>query len=153
MTTILHKSLSFLALILLATSLHAAPQSAVSPAQALQDARQVVQARADWTLYRGAGDSMNPFFGENSLLLVAPISFPALQPGMIAVYRDATGSIVAHRVVSRTPGEAIARGFNNPADDPHTISADNLIGVTAGFLHASAPVNDDSLPVAWGKRY
>ncbi|MDP0500402.1 MAG: hypothetical protein Q7P63_09905 [Verrucomicrobiota bacterium JB022] len=128
-----------------------APVSSVSPEQALSDAEQLASLRPDWSVFQAAGNSMEPFFGSNSLLIVQAVDTASLRPGMIAVYRDAEGDLVGHQVVS-IGAEILAKGANNAVIDPTVVRADNLVGIVVGMLHA-ADTQTTALQVVHGKRY
>jgi hypothetical protein len=112
-----------------------------------------IAAHAGWTLYRGAGDSMLPHYGENSLMLVAPATVAGLRPGMLAVYRDAAGDLVGHMVTAASTVAANTRGVNAGRTDPEAIVADNLVGVIVGIFHTRADGTAAELPVVIGKRF
>lgn len=152
MATNFARILSLLVITLLTSVVSAiVPASSVPATQALRDAEMLASLRPDWQVYQAAGDSMEPFFGGNSLLLVQTARVESLQPGMIAVYRDAEGDLVGHQVV-QAGAEVVAKGANNTDRDPATITEANLVGVVVGMLHAADPVAS-SLPTVHGKRY
>lgn len=129
----------------------------VSYEKALSDANKVAALNDSWTVMRGAGDSMTPLYGENSVLVIDSVSYDSLKTGMVAVYRDATGELVAHPVKGQTGEGWVAKGINNRTDDPGLVNAENFVGVVFGVLNASsAPSiasNVDALPVVYGKKY
>lgn len=131
-----------------------APVSSVPFTTALAEAQAIVSQQSSWMLYRTEGDSMNPYFGAAALLLVQKASVESLRPGMIAVYEDAEGDLVAHRVERITAEGVIAKGVNNLSEDPLPIRSEALRGVVFGTLHTrgDAPNNID-VPVAYGKRF
>ncbi|KAF0093500.1 MAG: hypothetical protein E1N59_2769 [Puniceicoccaceae bacterium 5H] len=94
---------------------------------------------------------MEPFYGGNSLLIVQQADTTHLQPGMIAVYRDAAGDLVGHQVL-RTGEKIEAKGANNAVVDPSPITDANLVGIVVGMMHASGTAAND-LQVVNGKRY
>ncbi len=131
-----------------------APQSSVSFRKALADAESVAALNAGWSVMKAAGDSMNPHFGDSSLLLVDQVSFERLQSGMIVVYRDAQGDLVGHRLIEKTANGWVARAANSTKNDPVCVTAQNFVGVVFGALHYSPETAGSAdLPVVYGKRY
>lgn len=126
----------------------------VSPAQALEEARQIVADRNGWSIYRGDGHSMAPRFDATHLLIVKEADFGNLQPGMIALFRDAEGDLVAHTVSQCDDTGFTTRGLNNRRSDPVRIPGEALLGVLIGTLAADAAIPEAyPLPTALGKTY
>ena len=156
MKSLLRSALLLIAFPALAACAYAAaPTSPVPYAVALAEAQKVAALNPAWTVMRCDGDSMTPYFGDASLMLVQPSRVSELRPGMIAVYRDAAGDLVAHSVVKVDASGATLRGFNNTRNDPDVVTDANLAGVVFGFLHSAG--GDDAtsaaaLPLAVGKR-
>lgn len=139
---------------MMASFVSAAPKSSVSFEQALADAQKVTAMNPAWSVMRCAGISMDPFFGEDSLMLVEAVEIGKVREGMVIVYRDAEGDLVAHSVVSVTADGVIAKGFNNRSEDPHPVTSESLVGVAFGYLHTNGAHADAStLPVAIGKTF
>lgn len=136
-----------------------ATNSSVSYEMALADAARIAQTNQNWEVMRCAGVSMEPFYGQDSIILVDKVDISDLRSGMIAVYRDADGVLVAHQVIEATSSQAWGQGVNNKQRDPDPITADNLSGVVFTILHTSGqPVagilaQADTLPVVHGKTY
>lgn len=78
---------------------------------------------------------MQPLYGPNSYLLIEPIDYRQLKPGMIVAYRDLGGRRVVHRLVSREGDYWTVEGINNAHPDADYVTADNLIGVVYGAFH------------------
>jgi len=112
-----------------------APSSGVPFEKALADARQVVAMNSDWKVFQAHGESMEPEFGASSLLLVSEAGYENLQAGMVVVYRDASGDLVAHKLVAATANGWVVQGLNNDRPDPGLVTAENLHGVVFGVLH------------------
>lgn len=126
----------------------------VSPEQALHDARRIIAAHADWSIYRGDGVSMAPRFDETHILIVEKASVEALKPGMVALFHDAAGDLVAHTVIACDGAGIVTRGLNNDRQDPHPISGRAVVGVLVGTLAAHSPIPEAfALPTALGKSY
>ena len=136
-----------------------ATNSSVSYERALADAARIVQSHQNWEVMRCAGISMEPFYGQDSIVLVDKVDIADLRSGMIAVYRDADGVLVAHQVIEATSSQAWGHGINNKQRDPDPITADNLSGVVFTILHTSGQpgagvlAQADTLPVVHGKTY
>lgn len=144
--------LSLLATLVLAANLSA--KSSVTPEQALADASFLTSRFPQWSVYRADGASMAPRFDENHLLLVQDAKGGELKPGMVALFRDAEGDLVAHTVISNDGTSLATRGLNNPSLDPVRIPYDSVVGVLVGTLAANAPFSDHhELTVALGKTY
>jgi len=136
------------------------PSSGVPFKQALSDARQVAAMNPTWHVFAAHGESMEPQFGSASLLLVSESAYESLQAGMVVVYRDGTGDLVAHRLIQLTATGWVVKGVNNDRPDPGLVTAQNLQGVVFGILHYQA--DSDALAmagpvarpdVAYAKRY
>ena len=136
------------------------PRTGVSLDQALSDAQKVAEMNPNWRVMRCTGNSMEPYFGVNSLLLVQSVNFEDLQKGMIVIYRDHEGQLIGHKVATVAPDRVIAQGENNWVRDPEPIVRDNLIGVVFATLHSSGECGNpgarqavDTLPLVYGKNF
>ncbi len=137
-----------------------APSSGVPYSEILAAAQKVTCLNTSWKIFVVKGDSMEPQFGKNSVILTAPTEFKDLRPGMLVVYQDSFGDMVAHRLIQNTAKGWIAKGYNNHDVDPGLVTSANLQGVIFGVLNyksgtdsiASAAVSS-SPPVALAKRY
>ena len=143
-------------------------QAAVAPAgkttisyqKALNDAVKVAAMKNTWTVMRGAGDSMIPLYGENSVLVVEKASFTQLSAGMVVVYKDSEGTLVAHPLTAKAGSDWVARGINNQSQDPERVSAENFVGVVFGVFNASqsgqesgVQISAQEIPVVYGKTF
>ncbi len=144
------------------TSLQAtvAGKTPVSYQKAFDDAVKVAAMKNSWTVMRGAGNSMAPLYGDNSVLVVEKASFTQLSLGMVAVYRDSEGSLVAHTVTAKTDSGWVAQGLNNRGEDPERISKKNFVGVVFGVFNASQDWQQsktrpttEQIPVVYGKTF
>lgn len=144
-----------IALIALATTTSTGlAKSGVSPEQAIADAKIIQKGHPTWNLFAGSGFSMDPFFGDNSLLFVEKTPISKMKPGMVAVFTDHQGDTVAHTVVRVTPEGLVTKGLNNSTIDPTPVTHERLIGAVIGRLEASASISSVAdLPVALGKTY
>ena len=128
--------------------------------KAIRDAEKVAELSESWRVMRGVGNSMLPLYGENSVLLVEMTDFEYLGAGMIAVYRDAKGDLVAHQVRGRARDGWITQGINNRREDPSPVTTLNFVGTLFGVLNASEGASSLSAseatskyPVVYGKEY
>ena len=115
-----------------------APNSGVPFVQALSDAQSVANMNSNWQVFMIKGQSMEPQFGKNSMLVINKCGFDALRPGMIVIYRDDSGDMVAHRLVEKTADGWIAKGQNNDKADPGRVTASNLQGAVFAIIHYKA---------------
>jgi hypothetical protein len=150
-TALLTRALRLTLALCLATLIPAAASAASTDAevpftQALADAQQVTNLNSGWKVYVSQGESMLPQIDHNSLLLVAKTDFDKLSPGMLVVYRDASGDLVSHRLISRTNDGWVAKGLNNYRQDPGLVTRDNLQGVVFGTMKYAA--GSDNLATA-----
>ncbi|MEM8868160.1 MAG: hypothetical protein AAGC73_07815 [Verrucomicrobiota bacterium] len=49
---------------------HASPISSASFEKALQDAEMIASLEPSWKVFRTIGDSMGPYFGDHSLIVI-----------------------------------------------------------------------------------
>ncbi len=134
--------------------------SSISFRQAVHDALEIASMNSNWEVMRGVGESMLPFFGNRSLLLVDRTSFSSLKVGMIAVYRDSDGDLVAHQIYSQEEGGFSAKGFNNSRSDSDLLTGENFLGTVFGVVTAPSGPGDDQahaisrdLPLAYGNKH
>jgi signal peptidase I len=137
-----------------------APSSGVPFVNVLADARKVAGLNSGWQVFMVKGQSMEPHFGGNSLLLTARTDYAGLRAGMLVVYKDGVGDLVAHRIIELTAQGWIAKGFNNDKVDPGLVTEGNLQGVVFGIFNykggTESPVlanSQDNPPVAYAKTY
>jgi len=112
-----------------------APASGVPFLNALADARLITHVNTGWKVFMVKGQSMEPHFGKNSMLLIDKCDFSDLRVGMMVIYQDAAGDFVAHRLVERTGTGWVAKGQNNEKNDPTLVTLDNFQGVVFGIVH------------------
>lgn len=115
----------------------AVPSADVKKLQAWQDANMIAGRSQGREALVGGGRSMNPVYGENTMLVVHPIAFEKLTVGMTVVYVNRDGKRVAHQLVAKEANGWRARGLNNLQEDTELITRDNLVGVVyASLVHA-----------------
>ncbi len=79
---------------------------------------------------------MEPLFGKNVYLVIEPIPFEDLKPGMLVAYDSINGQRIVHQLVSKEGGYWTVKGINNPHEDGDYVTPHNLIGVVYGSFHA-----------------
>ena len=108
----------------------AVPSANVTKIQAWKDASKVASRSEGTTALAGGGQSMNPVYGDNTMLVVHPIEYAKLKLGMTVVYfSQRTGGRVAHQLIAKESKGWRAKGLNNPKEDADLVTPDNLIGV------------------------
>jgi len=115
------------------------PRTNVPFAQALAEAQSIAGQRADWFVARCEGYSMSPFFSERSVLLIQALPFSKLRIGMVGVYMDASGDLVAHKLIEPLPQGWLCRAYQNAVQDPGVLRKENYLGVVFAVLNADAP--------------
>lgn len=136
---LLRLSLTFTAVFLAAASKATVverPLSGVSMGATLSDAHKVALRHSDMQVLRIAGQSMLPFFGDGSVVIVKKIETAALRAGMVVVYQNRFGETVAHRLVGRVDGGWVAQGYNNASADSTVVNGENLLGVVYATFHS-----------------
>jgi signal peptidase I len=113
------------------------PLSSVSLTTTVNDASKVAARHGDMQVLRIEGDSMLPFFGSGSVVIVKKIDASQLRPGMVVVYQNRFGDTVAHRLVEQAAAGWIAQGYNNSVADTTAVSNENLIGVVYATFHSN----------------
>jgi hypothetical protein len=99
-------------------------------------AAQITGAQA----FLGAGESMEPIFASRTAIVVTPVDFAQLRPGMSVVYVNQDGRGVAHTLIKKTRSGWMAQGVNNPDRDEDLVTAQNLVGaITQAFAASDTP--------------
>jgi len=152
-----------LALFLALGGLTAPAQAAITDApvpfsQALTDAKTVAGMNTGWKVFISEGESMLPQISHGTLLLAAESDFDKLTPGMLVIYRDASGDLVSHRLIQLTDAGWVVKGLNNDRADPGLVTRSNLQGVVFGMMNYQAGTEnlaslDARTPVAYAKKY
>ena len=117
-----------------------APAANVSKLQAWKDAELIASLAPGRTEVVGAGDSMKPVYGENTILVISKIGFGELRAGMSVVYTNRRGRQVVHQVLERKANGWRVQGLNNDKEDLDRVTAENLVGV----VYASLSYNPDA---------
>jgi signal peptidase I len=96
---------------------------------ALSDALAIANNRPELSVVRVSGKSMQPYFGDDAVIVVKKIDAARLRVGMIAVYVSRFGDKVAHRVIAPVAGGWQVKGYNNEQADSTVVNAGNLLGI------------------------
>lgn len=105
------------------------PRAEVTRSQAWRDAEAVAALDPQRFAVIGAGASMRPVYGENTVLVLQKVPFESLSAGMNVAYRNQRGVVVLHRLVAREATGWRAVGLNNPREDRERVTPQNLLGV------------------------
>lgn len=116
-----------------------APSADVKKIDAWRDATMLASRGQGREALVGGGESMNPVYGDNTMLVVHPIAFEDLKAGMTVVYMNREGRRVAHQLVRREGKGWRAQGLNNPGADYEYVTPQNLIGVVYASLSSELP--------------
>ncbi len=122
------------------------PEPAVSPSadvnvnDAWRDAKLVAGREPGRTPAVGAGSSMQPVYGDNTMLVISPIDYEQLRPGMTVAYVNHRGVRVVHRLVEKLADGWRVQGLNNDRVDDDVVTRKNLIGV----IYASFNYTDET---------
>jgi hypothetical protein len=123
------------------------PSADVNVNQAWRDAKTVAARGPGRMPAMGTGASMQPVYGEDTLLVINPIAFDQLKPGMIVAYRNRRGVRVVHRLVVKLADGWRILGLNNDRVDDDLVTPENLIGV----IYASFNYDADEPPKPAGQ--
>lgn len=105
------------------------PRANVSRNQAWRDAESLAALDPARLTVIGAGASMRPVYGENTVLVLQKIPYAALRAGMNVAYRSDRGSLVLHRLLELEAGGWRVAGLNNEAEDLGRVTPGNLLGI------------------------
>jgi hypothetical protein len=111
-----------------------APAANVSKIQAWKDAELIASLAPGRAEVIGAGDSMKPVYGENTILVISKIAFEDIKPAMNVVYTNRRGKLVVHQVLAREASGWRVQGINNSKEDRERVTRDNLMGVVYASL-------------------
>jgi hypothetical protein len=111
------------------------PAPAISPSadvnvnEAWRDAKMVAAREPGSMPAVGAGSSMQPVYGDNTMLVISPIDYDQLRAGMTVAYVNRRGVRVVHRLVEKVAKGWRVRGLNNDRVDDDFVTRKNLLGV------------------------
>ena len=118
--------------------------STMARATTMHLAQVVKAAQPDAELATASGKSMQPIYSENTIFVIKPIDFEALQPGMKVAYSDPEGNQIVHQLRSKRDGSWEVEGVNNENPDRYNVTRQNLVGyVYMSFQSAGDPTPID----------
>lgn len=115
------------------------PSSNVSRVQAWKDAEKIAQRGEGRVSASGSGGSMQPVYGDNTMIVISKISYEELQAGMTIAYMNRKGHRVVHQLKEKTPRGWRVQGLNNDAEDTEMVTRDNLLGVVYASFTTEEP--------------
>ena len=116
------------------------PSANVNVDQAWHDAKMVAGREPGREPAMGAGSSMQPVYGDNTMLVISPIAYDQLREGMSVAYLNRRGVRVVHRLVAKVDGGWRVIGLNNDREDDDLVTRQNLLGVVyASFNYDDEP--------------
>ncbi|MBI5381740.1 MAG: S24/S26 family peptidase [Opitutae bacterium] len=114
----------------------ATPSANVPKLQVWKDTEMLAAREQGRGALIGGGASMNPIYGDNTMLVVTPIGYDDLRVGMYVVYLNRYNRRVAHVLIAKEAKGWRAQGLNNPEQDNDLVTPTNLIGVVyASLVH------------------
>jgi hypothetical protein len=118
------------------------PSADVTVDQAWRDAKSVADRAPGRLPVVGTGASMQPVYGDNTMLVITPIDFDDLKAGMTVAYVNRSGVRIVHVLEEKVAHGWRVRGFNNEQEDSELVTRKNLIGV----IYASFNYDGDEPP-------
>jgi hypothetical protein len=116
------------------------PSADVSRVQAWKDAEMVSSLDYGRSSAVGAGESMQPIYGDNTTLVITKIAYEELRAGMTVAYVNSRGHRVVHILIAKESKGWRAQGLNNAVEDPDRVTKQNLLGVVyASFAAGVEP--------------
>ena len=106
-----------------------APSTDVGRLQAWQDAERVASGETGRQTVIGSGDSMRPIYGDQTVLVLAPIEYAKLKVGMQVGYVNRSGRRVVDVLLAPGLDGWRVQGLNNEDEDGERVTRYNLIGV------------------------
>jgi hypothetical protein len=113
----------------------APPTANVTKIQAWHDAEMLSNRGAGRSPAAGAGSSMLPVYGDNTMLVISTVPYDTLQAGMTVAYRNLRGVEVVHKLIEKTYRGWRVEGLNNEEADFELVTPQNLIGVVYATLN------------------
>ncbi len=118
------------------------PTADVGKLQAWRDAEMLANRSPGRSAAAGAGTSMLPVYGDNTMLVISAVPYDSLRAGMTVAYRNRRGFEVVHKLIEKTSRGWNVEGLNNDEEDPELVTPQNLIGVVYATLNYGA--DDDN---------
>lgn len=117
------------------TGAKAPPTADVGKLQAWHDAEMLANRSTGRSAAAGAGTSMLPIYGDNTMLVISAVPYDSLRPGMTVAYRNRRGLEVVHKLVEKLSHGWRVEGLNNDEADPELVTPQNLVGVVYATLN------------------
>jgi len=124
----------------------APPSANVGKLQAWNDAEMLAQRGTGRITAAGAGTSMLPIYGDNTMLVISAVPYDTLRLGMTVAYINSRGIEVVHKLIGKEAHGWRVEGLNNEEADAELVTPENLIGVVYATLSYDADEDDDSAP-------
>jgi len=115
------------------------PSSNVSRVQAWKDAELVSKMGEGRASAAGSGGSMQPVFGDNTMIVISKIAYEELQAGMTVAYLNRRGHQVVHQILEKKVQGWRVQGLNNETEDLDFVTRENLLGVIYASFAAEEP--------------
>jgi hypothetical protein len=115
------------------------PSTNVSRVQAWKDAEMVSSMGEGRSSAVGSGGSMQPVFGDNTMIVISKIAYEELKPGMTVAYMNRRGHQVVHQIIEKGVDGWRVQGLNNETEDLDRVTRDNLLGVIYASFAAEEP--------------
>ena len=77
----------------------------------------------------GSGESMLPLYEPGTILVLQPCAYDRLACGETALYRNQSGRVVAHVLITKARDGWRVAGLNNRTHDMEPVVRKNLVGV------------------------
>jgi hypothetical protein len=87
----------------------------------------------------GSGGSMQPVFGDNTMIVISEIAYEDLQPGLTVAYINRRGHQVVHQIIEKETAGWRVQGLNNEIEDLDHVTRENLLGVIYASFAAEEP--------------
>ncbi len=115
------------------------PSSNTSRVQAWKDAEMVSKMGEGRASAAGSGGSMQPVFGDNTMIVISKIAYEELQAGMTVAYLNRRGHQVVHQILEKKAQGWRVQGLNNEKEDLDFVTRENLLGVIYASFAAEEP--------------
>jgi hypothetical protein len=115
------------------------PSTNVSRVQAWKDAELVASMSEGRSSAAGSGGSMQPVFGDNTMIVISKIAYEELKPGMTVAYMNRRGHQVVHQILEKDVHGWRVQGLNNETEDLDHVTRENLLGVIYASFAAEEP--------------
>jgi hypothetical protein len=114
-----------------------APSSPLGAQEALRAAYTLERFGDDRTSGLGRGDSMQPLYDSNTVIVVEKIAYEDLKAGMLVAYRNSQGARVVHQLLYQDHHGWVAQGIGNEGRDRDRVTRANLEGVVYGAFFST----------------